>query len=426
MVNELFRKIVRHAYETVPYYKKAFDEYAIDILSIKASSDLPGLPVLNKEAIQKSPEAFLSSDFKYFPGRERLTINWTSGSTGKILKIYWAKQDMIRSLFHLWVCRTKNYNVGPQSKICSFHTTVFKNNRLIMPEDVMYFNAKRNISFSKMDLSEKKLEEYYERMSGFKPEWLFVQPSIAYLLANFISKNNLEPVASLKYIELTGEYLFDSYRKRIKEVFNVPVANMYGANEANGIAMECPEGNLHCLGLNTIVEVLKDGKPASYGEEGEIYITSLTNYAMPFIRYALGDRAILHPYQTCGCGNKNPVIKVLAGRISDDILLDNRQVSSFVFVYAVERVNTLLGKPILQFKILQESINEFTALFVLENSFTGWKQTVCREFVTEMNKLGFAGGIAWKFEFLEEIRPDAGTGKLQFFANRIKKVNCPV
>lgn len=96
-------------------------------------------------------------------------------------------------------------------------------------------------------------------------------------------------LASLKYIEMTGEELTDGLRFRIQECFHCPVADQYGANEVNSIAYECPEGNLHCMEDNVYVEILDDeGNPVPEGEAGNIYVTTCHNHAMPFIRYGIG------------------------------------------------------------------------------------------------------------------------------------------
>ena len=87
---------------------------------------------------------------------------------------------------------------------------------------------------------------------------------------------------------------------------------------------------MHVIENNVIVEVLKDGKPV-LNEEGDIYITSLKNYAMPFIRYETGDRGILKTEHNCKCGNKSPVLVILSGRSSDFITLENgEKLNSYV------------------------------------------------------------------------------------------------
>ena len=286
----------------------------------------------------------------------------------------------------------------------------------------MVFYNGRNLSFSKIKMSIENIEEYYKKITEFKPKWLFIQPSIALLIADFLERNNLELPEELKYIELTGEYLFDNVRSRIEEVFGTKIANQYGCNEANGIAIECPNRRFHCLNKNVIVEILNNnGQAVKKGDEGEIVITCLTNTAMPFIRYAIGDRGILYEHGECDCGNPISELKLLSGRVSEYVLSpDKEQLSCYIFLRPIESVNSRMGNPIKQFQVRQNSLKKFTLTISLRNSFNCWKDTICKEFKEEAKALGFSD-IEWEFIFCDYILPDADNGKLRFFINEIKE-----
>jgi len=420
MVNQLLQNIIQHAYNTVPYYHDMFDKYNIDPLSIKIPDDLIKLPVLKKELIQAEPDRFISSDYLYYPNKENLVIKRTSGSTGKFLKVYWSRKDETRSMFHLWIARMKQYGIDPKDRFCSFHTTVYNYNRLLELNELVTSQGKNNISLNKLKMNKSSIVDYYKQIIEYKPKWLLLQPSIAYLLSMYIHDNNLPLPNTLKYVELTGEYLFKSYEEKIKEVFQVRMANMYGCNEANGIAIECIKGHLHCLNNNIIVEVMWEGEKVSNDKEGEIYITCLTNNAMPFIRYALGDIGLLLFDHTCECGNKSPIIKLSAGRISDFISMQNGEmINSYVLLYPIEKINSLMNNPINQFKVVQKSINNFTLYLSLNKSFSGWKESIAKEFLYYVSMVGF-GDIKWDFIFFDSILPDPDTGKFQFFINNLQ------
>ncbi len=417
----LLSSILANAYDAVLYYKETFSNLHIDYKAINEIEDLKKLPLLFKDQVQANPDKFLSAKYLYFPESSNLVMQKTSGSTGRFLKVYWSQQDLVRSNFYLWNVRRRIYGIDPEMKFCTFHSTVYRGNKLIEPLEVMTFNNERTLSFSKLNLDNNHLTNYYKKMLEFEPVWLFIQPSIAVLLANFIEENNLKIPPSLKYIEMIGEYVFDNNRKVIEEVFKVPTANMYGSMETNGIAIDCENKHLHCITNNVLVEIINNGKCVEYGEEGDIYVTCLTNTAMPFIRYCLGDRGILYPGDTCSCGNKNPVIKVLAGRTNENVLLEGKEpINSFVLVYLVELVNKQCGDAILEFQIIQEDYGKFKALFVLKHSHFGWKDTITNHFIESTIKLGF-GQVKWEVSFVDDFKPDAVTGKLQFFINKIIK-----
>lgn len=60
-------------------------------------------------------------------------------------------------------------------------------------------------------------------------------------------------------------------------------------------------------------------QPVNSREYGEIVLTSLNSEAMPFIRYRLGDIAIILPYEPCSRGRTLPKMSMVKARIGDQI-----------------------------------------------------------------------------------------------------------
>ena len=228
-------------------------------------------------------------------------------------------------------------------KFCSFYSVCYDGNKIINLVDKELVQDGRNLVFSKIGLTYERIKEIYREILEFNPEWLMLQPSVAYFIAEVVKNEKLPIPSSLKYFELSGEYLFDEYRKTIEEAFGIKTVNMYGCNKTNEIAYEYPDGKLHVISNNVIVEVIKDNKTV-YDEEGDIYVTSLKNYAMPFIRYETGDRGILHKE------NKELILKLKSGRASDFILLENgEKLNSYVFENILEYTNENMSTVIKQF-----------------------------------------------------------------------------
>ena len=80
-----------------------------------------------------------------------------------------------------------------------------------------------------------------------------------------------------------------------RQVFKTPLIDQYGANEVGPIACQCPDCSAyHIHSEATLVEILDaGGAPALPGETGRVVLTSFYNFAMPFIRYEIGDFAIV-------------------------------------------------------------------------------------------------------------------------------------
>ncbi len=410
--------LIHYAYDHVDYYHKIIDANNIDISLIKASENLSVLPILSKDKIQENSMAFVSDEYQKYPKNENIVLKRTSGSTGKYLKIFWDYKDDIKSLMPLWILRSHLYGIDPDMKWCSFYSSMYEGNKIkqLMPRE-LDMNG-RHMGFSKIGLTYDKIAEVYKEIISFNPDWLLLQPSIAYLMAQIVKQYNMKIPSNLKHIELSGEYLFDSYRQQIQDVFGIEPVNQYGCNEANEIAYECKCRNMHVIENNVIVEVLKDGKPV-LNEEGDIYITSLKNYAMPFIRYETGDRGILKTEHNCKCGNKSPVLVILSGRSSDYITLENgEKLNSYVLINIIEYTNENMSSAIKQFQIIQTDINCFNVNLVIKKAYSGWNDAIIECFLDNIHEEALKEA-EWKFNFSDNICPDELTGKYKYFINTL-------
>src|SRR5262249_582338 len=106
-------------------------------------------------------------------------------------------------------------------------------------------------------------------------------------------------------------------RKVIEEVFACPVTNRYGCEEVSLIACECErhEG-LHINADGVFGEILRAGQPAAPWVAGSVVVTDLANYAMPMLRYKVGDVAAF-AQNRCSCGRGLPMLERLEGREAD-------------------------------------------------------------------------------------------------------------
>jgi phenylacetate-CoA ligase len=126
-------------------------------------------------------------------------------------------------------------------------------------------------------------------------------------------------VSPQKGIIATAETLYDFMRDEIESAFRCPVYNRYGSREVGDIAGQCNERTgLHVFPWSVYVEIVgDDGMPVPAGTPGNVLVTSLANYAMPLIRYAIGDRATLAEDVSCPCGRKGQVLAEIQGRATD-------------------------------------------------------------------------------------------------------------
>jgi phenylacetate-CoA ligase len=134
----------------------------------------------------------------------------------------------------------------------------------------------------------------------------------------------------------SAQSLPESSRRIIEEAFGCKVFDKYGSREFSGIAYECEahQGH-HVVAEGYIVEILKDGRPAAPGELGEIVITDLNNYCLPFLRYRIGDLGeAMDNRVACPCGRGLPRIGNIEGRVQSIIVgADGQHVPGTFFAH---------------------------------------------------------------------------------------------
>ena len=111
-----------------------------------------------------------------------------------------------------------------------------------------------------------------------------------------------------------AESLDPDGRETIREAFGGKVLDRYGCQEAGMLATECPAGRYHAASEINRLEVVDDeGRGVEEGATGQVVITTLYNFTMPLIRYAVGDYAT-RAVGPCPCGRNGLTLSRIAGR----------------------------------------------------------------------------------------------------------------
>jgi phenylacetate-CoA ligase len=170
------------------------------------------------------------------------------------------------------------------------------------------------------EMRDDALCDVVRQISAWQPVLLDGYAEALNLLAQYIqAAGGLErkPHAVMS----SAQTLPDQSRRVIEDAFGCRVYDKYGSREFSGIAYECEaHAGYHVVAEGYIVEILRDGEPAAPGETGEVVITDLNNYCMPFIRYRIGDLAqAVDNSRPCSCGRGLPRIGRVEGRVQSII-----------------------------------------------------------------------------------------------------------
>jgi phenylacetate-CoA ligase len=386
-----FRKVKNmfcYAYENIPYYRRMFKTYGLNSNQIQSFSDIDRYPVLTKEDVKNYYKELIVT-----PRPKRFEKRSTSGTTG--LALHFVKGREATSCMRAIDYRTYGwYGIKIGAKQGRFWSSALTSRELLKEKirDIL-LNRQR---YSVLALSESHFRRYYRAMRRFRPVYIYGYASAVFEMANFILRNKLPPVASLKVVITTSEMLFSYQKTCIEEAFKCKCVNEYGCTEVGIIAFECPDGKLHLMSDNLYVEFTKDGKSLSSGESGDILISELNSFVMPFLRYQVGDMGSYSPEQ-CTCGRSLTVMNSLDGRQNSFFKTPNGQlVYDNIFDFMVkspdirmfkvilERSNRLLIKIVPEKDDLpEETIYEFRAKL---KPYTGDAMSICFQVVDNIER----------------------------------------
>ena len=229
-------EMLKYVSEHNEFYKNRIKEYGI-----KDPLDITQWPILTRKELQENRYNMFSEGYDLMYYSKQLLRRHSSGTSGIPINVYWSSNDYFASMLSLWRLRKKYYAILPDSKCVAFNFG--RLNKTIL-QGLRYRYNKNEISV--MSSSLYNAETYRELIlliQSYEPEWLYIQPSVLSNLIFYYQHFNIAPPVSIRYIETVGEILSETVRKKSSEFFDATVANMYGSEEMNGIAYECPNNH---------------------------------------------------------------------------------------------------------------------------------------------------------------------------------------
>jgi phenylacetate-CoA ligase len=313
---QAFLQLIDHAWTRVPFYRQLYEEHGIRRAQIHGLGDIRRLPVITRDDIRNNWRQLVASGLKPREG----VVHCTSGTTGEKLRFVVSPRLQ-------WTIKTAQlYRTYAWAGVGPFERRVtLGGRRFCAREPYWVFNRFENqLLLSVHHLSPSTIDEYARKIQEFRPVFVQGHPSAIALVARYaLEVPNRR--TRLRAVFTTGETMLPEQRECIQEAFGALVVDCYGHGEGAAFASQCCEGTgYHELSESSIIE-LDRGNGALPGESARIIATSLQNYAMPFIRYDTGDRAVPAAVRRCGCGRGLAlVMETVIGRIDDRIVLSPR------------------------------------------------------------------------------------------------------
>ncbi len=323
---EKLHAMVGHCLDNVPYYKKLLGDLGLTQNDFTSTSDLKKLPLLTKQEVIKNIDSFKTTNSKPH------MVQNTSGSTGTPLSL-WVDEYTYKLAMALLIDHEERNGVPFGSRRATFAGRMVQPIERTSPPFSRYNKAENQLLFSSYHLNENTFPAYKSELDAFKPLEIIGYPSSIYNLASYYEQYNERPSFIPTAIVTNSETLLDWQRDCIERVFGCKVYDYYGTAEYVTFAGQCSHGAYHLHPVIGITEVVHDQTTPEESEEGIIVATSLTNLAMPLLRYKIGDTG-REGIGECPCGNPSRHLKYIGGRIDDYIVTsDGRRIGRIDHIF---------------------------------------------------------------------------------------------
>ena len=255
-------------------------------------------------------------------------------------------------------------------------------------------------------------EQQMDWLHRENPDYLLSHPTNLMRLARLSLENGIE-LPKLKDIQTLSEILRPEVREICLEAWGAPIKDNYSGREVGYIALQCPEHeHYHVQSEGVLVEVLDDdGRPCGPGEVGRVLVTPLHNFAMPFLRYEVGDFAEVG--EACACGRGLPVINRIIGREQNMLTLPSGEKRWTLLSEGGIRKLLKLA-PIREYQFVQKSLDRIEVRLVVDRNLSPQEESDVRDWTTAKFGHPFDIDLA-----VMDGLPRGRTGKLQDFMSEV-------
>ena len=310
-VNLDFIQLVQHAATNSAYWRSKLPTELVTGNDAMARN-ISLFPIQSRIEVQQNfDEAKIyipgSSDSDYFMA----TTSGTTGQPVRVLKYrptYAAEYDAITLLEWRWFRRDISktlVRLRPSGRELK-QTTWGKLANFIGTPGLVY----------EIPVSGKNNQMIIEKILEYRPTYLYGFPSSLINLIKSMQESGQE-ITGIEQVQTAAENLAPWQRELIGETFGAKVVDRYSSEEFGYLAMQCPKyDHLHVISPSVYLEIINEqGQPCQIGEVGQVLVTGLHSFAMPLIRYAIGDMAAWG--EPSDCGINWPILDYIEGRVHD-------------------------------------------------------------------------------------------------------------
>ena len=425
---KLLRRILRYAYCYSDYYRQSFTDAGITEQNIN-TLPLSAFPTINKTVLLENFEALVTEEditqealLAFDDGHKgknglyqgKYHIVHSSGSTGKPGYFLYDKNAWDSMLIGIIRAALWDLSVFDIIKLLKGKPRIL----YVAATDGLYGGTMAvgdgvsGLGASQLHLDvNTPLSDWVESVRNFKPNIVIGYPSAIKILGELAVKGKI--TVEINRIITCGEPLGTNARHYFESVFGAKVLNFYGASEslALGVEENAKDGMILFDDMN-IIEV----------EDGNMYLTSLYNFAQPLIRYQLTDHIML-----CSADKSSECsfsrVSGLIGRNEDVLWFTHNGVRDFLHPLSVEGI-CIDGLVDYQFRKTADAAFEMFAE-ISENADRERIENQIRRQMDSIMQKKKLNDIQYTITFVKQILPDSATGKKRLILPDTEKERTP-
>lgn len=393
--------LCEHAARTVPFYGERLAGIAVNGAGGLTLDKFREIPILTRAELQAREKDLFS---RALPKDHLPLLDvMSSGSTGRPVKVKLTAvtrlfSDAVTLRYHQWFERDFS------AKTCAVR--IISSERSGTPTG--WVPGYRSGPMLEFDVG-RTIPEQLDWLIAEAPAYLLTYPTnLAALLRH--SESSGKRIPGLRQVTTMSEILDDDTRAECERIWRLTVVDAYSAREVGTIAVQCPElSGYHVMSECLLVEIIdENGAPCGPGEIGRVVVTDLHNFALPLIRYEIGDYAEVG--EPCGCGRGLPVLNRILGRTRNMLVQpDGRRIWPQFGANRVARI-----APVIQSQLVQISRDEIQANLVVSRPLTKDEENAVRDLFASSLGASFTIGL----NYVDEIPRSAG-GKFEDFRSEI-------
>lgn len=394
-------RLLRHSREMVPYYADLLAGVSLAEIDDNPQCCLQKLPLLTKELIRANFARLQSKD----NSQRQCETNTSGGSTGEPVRLIQDDEYRDASTAIQWL---SHYQLG--CPLGAPHVRLWGSERDLetgtKSRKSQFFNWLTNTTWmNSFAMSPQRMREFLQILNRNRPRLVVAYAQSIYELARFAEREQI-PVTPQRAVLTSAGTLYPFMREKIAQVFRCEVYNLYGSREVSDIAWELPglKGLWAPPWANFIEVVDENGAAVPAGTEGNIVVTCLTNFAMPLVRYWIGDRGALLAESDVAEGVQ--MLSHVSGRTvdtfrrSDQTLVDGEYFTHLLYF-----------RPwVWKFQVVQKSYTQILFRVVSTNGRPS-KDELCE--IASRSRLAMGNDCNVDFEFCDDL-PALRSGKFRY------------